>query len=171
VRSNAPCRVCASFQREASLLPKLILIDAGDVNLNVRYSFDFEGSAEAPKATLGWIIQKQRLRGLVHPDPCRSRFDPDSRPEQAKLRDLLPLHVDARQAPHHRRTRSPRRENHAKILVGVAMIHQCQTSEVSAAKFKALLEEFYSDSPERLNAALFGLTLTVKKPASDTEQD
>lgn len=64
-----------------------------------------------------------------------------------------------------------KRENHAKILVGVAIIHQCQTSDASASKFKALLEEFYSDSPERLNAALFGLTLTVKKPSSDAEQD
>jgi transcriptional regulatory protein LevR len=64
-----------------------------------------------------------------------------------------------------------KRENHAKILVGVAMINQCQTSEGSASKFKALLEEFYSDSPERLKAALYGLTLTVKKPANDAEQD
>ncbi len=64
-----------------------------------------------------------------------------------------------------------RRENHAKILVGVAMIHQYQISEASAGKFKALLEEFYSDSPERLEASLFGLTLTVKKPCSDLEQD
>jgi hypothetical protein len=64
-----------------------------------------------------------------------------------------------------------KRENHAKILVGVAMIHQCQISEGSAFKFKALLEEFYSDSQERLKASLFGLTLTVKKPASDSEQD
>jgi len=53
----------------------------------------------------------------------------------------------------------------------VAMIHQCQTSDVSAAKFRTLLEEFYADSPERLQAALFGLTLAVKKPASDAEQD
>ena len=64
-----------------------------------------------------------------------------------------------------------RRDNHAKILVGVAMIHQCQTSETSATKFKAMLDEFYADSPERLKAAQFGLTLTVKKPASDSEQD
>ncbi len=64
-----------------------------------------------------------------------------------------------------------KRENHAKILVGVAMIQQCQGSEASAAKFKTLLEEFYSDSPERLKAALFGLTLTVKKPQSDAELD
>ncbi len=64
-----------------------------------------------------------------------------------------------------------RRENHAKILVGVAMIHQCQISEASAAKFKALLEEFYADSPERLKNALYGLSLVVKKPSSDLEQD
>ena len=64
-----------------------------------------------------------------------------------------------------------RRDNHAKILVGVAMIHQCQTSEASAAKFKGLLEEFYSDSPDRLKNALYGLSLVVKKPSSDLEQD
>lgn len=64
-----------------------------------------------------------------------------------------------------------KRENHAKIVLGVAIIHQCQTSEASASKFTALLEEFYADSPERLKAAMEGLTLTVKKPTSDTEQD
>ena len=64
-----------------------------------------------------------------------------------------------------------RRENHAKILVGIAMIHQCQSSGASAAKFEALLEEFYADSPERFKAAKEGLTLSVKKPESDTEQD
>jgi hypothetical protein len=57
-----------------------------------------------------------------------------------------------------------RRDNHAKILVGVAMIHQCN-------KFKGMLEEFYSDSPDRLKAALYGLSLVVKKPSSDQEQD
>ena len=64
-----------------------------------------------------------------------------------------------------------RRENHAKILVGVAMIHQCQISEASAAKFKGMLEEFYADSPDRLKNALYGLSLVVKKPSSDLEQD
>ncbi len=64
-----------------------------------------------------------------------------------------------------------RRDNHAKILVGVAMIHQCQISEASATKFKGLLEEFYADSPERLKNALYGLSLVVKKPSSDLEQD
>lgn len=51
------------------------------------------------------------------------------------------------------------------------MIHQYQISEGSAGKSKALLEEFYADSPERLKAALYGLGLTVKKPSSDVEQD
>ena len=64
-----------------------------------------------------------------------------------------------------------KRENHAKIVLGVAIIHQCQTSEAFAAKFKGLLEEFYADSPKRLEAAQFGLTLKVKKPADDREQD
>ena len=64
-----------------------------------------------------------------------------------------------------------KRENHAKIVLGVAIIHQCQTSEASAAKFKGMLEEFYADSPERLKAAQYGLTLAVKKPANDAEQD
>jgi hypothetical protein len=63
------------------------------------------------------------------------------------------------------------RDNHAKIVVGVAMIHQCQVSEASAAKFKGMLEEFYSDSPDRLKNALYGLGLAVKKPNSDQQQD
>ena len=64
-----------------------------------------------------------------------------------------------------------KRENHAKILVGVAMIHQCQSSEMAASRFKGLLDEFYADSPERLKEALWGLALIVKKPSSDQEQD
>jgi hypothetical protein len=64
-----------------------------------------------------------------------------------------------------------KRDNHAKILVGVAMIWKCQTSPPSAEKFKELLAEFYSDSPERLKAALYGLSIAVKKPESDLEQD
>ena len=44
-------------------------------------------------------------------------------------------------------------------------------SAASFGKFEALLEEFYSDSLERLEASLLGLTLVVKKPGSDQEQD
>jgi hypothetical protein len=64
-----------------------------------------------------------------------------------------------------------KRDNHAKIVIGVAMIWKCQTSPPSAEKFKELLAEFYADSPERLNAALYGLAIAVKKPESDQEQD
>ena len=64
-----------------------------------------------------------------------------------------------------------KRDNHAKIVIGVAMIWKCQSSPPSAEKFKELLAEFYADSPERLKAALYGLTIAVKKPESDQEQD
>jgi hypothetical protein len=64
-----------------------------------------------------------------------------------------------------------KRDNHAKILIGIAIIHQCKSSEASATKFKALLADFYADSPKRLEAALAGLTITVKKPGSDQERD
>ena len=59
-----------------------------------------------------------------------------------------------------------KRDNHAKILVGVAMIYQCQTSDASAAKFKGMLEDFYADSPDRLKAALYGLAARCQ----ETEQ-
>ena len=96
--------------------------------------------------------------------------------EAADFRSIDPKEVAALKASERRlRTldirEQKKRENHAKILVGVAMIHQCRISEGSAGRFKGLLEEFYSDSPERLKASLFGLSLTAKKPASDTEQD
>ena len=64
-----------------------------------------------------------------------------------------------------------KRDNHAKIVIGVAMIWKCQSSPPSAEKFKELLAEFYADSPERLNAAIYGLTIAVKKPENDQEQD
>jgi len=38
-------------------------------------------------------------------------------------------------------------------------------------KLKALLDEFYTESPAPLEAAHFGLTLAVQKPSSDAEQD
>ena len=79
-----------------------------------------------------------------------------------------------RAAPAQPRGRSSRHRRgswHGSRASSVSDIHQCQTSEGSAAKFKELLEEFYSDSPEGLMASLFGLTLVVKKPNSDQEQD
>ena len=60
---------------------------------------------------------------------------------------------------------------HAKIVLGVPISHQYQNSEASAAKFKGLSEECYADSPERMKAALYEVTLAVKKPMSNTEHD
>ena len=62
-------------------------------------------------------------------------------------------------------------ESKSRLGRRVAMIHQCRISERSAGKFKALLEEFYADSAERLKASQFGLPFTVKKPGSDSEQN
>ena len=42
---------------------------------------------------------------------------------------------------------------------------------MSASRFKTLLEQFYSDSPDRLKEAFWGLDLIVKKPSSDQEKD
>jgi hypothetical protein len=63
-----------------------------------------------------------------------------------------------------------KRDNHAKILLGVAAIHLHQSSEVFRKSFEARLSEFYSDSPLKLEAAKNGLGIAVKKPASDSEQ-
>ena len=38
-------------------------------------------------------------------------------------------------------------------------------------EIRALLEEFYANTPGRLEAAKEGLMLTVRKPESDTGQD
>jgi hypothetical protein len=64
-----------------------------------------------------------------------------------------------------------RRDDHAKILIGVAMIWKCQASDQSVGKFKELLAEFYKDAPERLKAAEYGLTIAVKRPESDAQRD
>jgi hypothetical protein len=62
-------------------------------------------------------------------------------------------------------------DDHAKILIGVAMIWKCQQSPESAKKFRELLTEFYKNSPERLEAAEYGLALTVKRSESDENRD
>jgi hypothetical protein len=96
--------------------------------------------------------------------------------EQAAVRKALAEKTAALKASE-RRLRAvdarekKKRDNHAKIVVGVAMIWKCQNFPQSAEKFKELLAEFYADSPERLNAALYGLTIAVKKPENDQEQD
>lgn len=64
-----------------------------------------------------------------------------------------------------------RKDDHAKILVGVASIWKSQQSEQSADKFKDFLAEFYKDAPEKLSAAQYGLSLIVKRPESDHQRD
>ena len=50
-----------------------------------------------------------------------------------------------------------------KILMPIRSGRHAETKHEAAGKFKALLEEFYSNSPERLKASLFGLGLTGQK--------
>lgn len=64
-----------------------------------------------------------------------------------------------------------RKDDHAKILVGVASIWNSQQSAQSAEKLKEFLAEFYKDAPEKLAAALYGLSLTVRRPESDSQRD
>ncbi len=64
-----------------------------------------------------------------------------------------------------------RKDDHAKILVGVASIWKSQQSAQSAEKFKDFLAEFYKDAPEKLAVAQYGLSLVVKRPESDSQRD
>ncbi len=116
-----------------------------------------------PKTIQELEAQKKAVRDAAAQEIAAIRKAAALRVAGLKTRERQLRAVDVRE--------QKRRDNHAKILVGLAMIHQCRTSDASAAKFKGLLEEFYSDSPERLRNALYGLTLTVKKPSSDLEQD
>lgn len=63
-----------------------------------------------------------------------------------------------------------KRDNHAKILLGVAAIYLHQENPVFRASFDTRLREVYSDAPLKLEAALAGLKIAVKKPTSDAEQ-
>jgi hypothetical protein len=63
-----------------------------------------------------------------------------------------------------------KRDNHAKILLGVAAIYLNQTSDKFREFFDSKLSEVYSDAPLKLEAARYGLGIAVKKPSSDTEQ-
>jgi hypothetical protein len=64
-----------------------------------------------------------------------------------------------------------KRDDHAKILLGVAMIWKCQTSPEYAKESRKLLDEFYKEAPERREDSEYGLTITVKRPESDTQRD
>ena len=64
-----------------------------------------------------------------------------------------------------------KRDDHAKILNGVAIIASSQKSPESTKKWQDFLHEFYNDSPAKLSEALYGLALTVKRPESDQDRD
>lgn len=64
-----------------------------------------------------------------------------------------------------------KREDHAKILNGVAAIFSSQKSPEAAKKWKDFLAEFYKNAPEKLSEALYGTTLTVKKSESDKDRE
>jgi hypothetical protein len=64
-----------------------------------------------------------------------------------------------------------KRENHAKILNGVAIISSSQGSPEASKKWREFLIAFYKNAPEKLEAALYGTTLTVKRPMSDADSD
>ena len=116
-----------------------------------------------PKSIQELEAQKKAIRDAAAAEVAAIRKATAAKVAALKLSERRLRALDIRE--------QKRRDNHAKILVGVAMIHQCQISEGSATKFKGLLEEFYSDSSERLKNALYGLRLVVKKPSSDLEQD
>jgi hypothetical protein len=63
-----------------------------------------------------------------------------------------------------------KRDDHAKILLGVAAIHLNQTSDKFREFFDAKLNEFYGDAPLRLETARYGLSIAVKKPSTDAEK-
>lgn len=57
--------------------------------------------------------------------------------------------------------------NHAKIVRGVAVIDLAQNDAALREKIETHLQQFYAQSPGRLDAALNALTLTVTKPESE----
>jgi hypothetical protein len=64
-----------------------------------------------------------------------------------------------------------KRDDHAKIILGVAVVAFCQQQKQAAKPFLDFLPGFYEDTQERLEAAQHGLTLAVVKPKSNTDKD
>ncbi len=62
-----------------------------------------------------------------------------------------------------------KRDDHAKILIGVASIQLGHESTTAHTRLKDMLGKFYADSPVRLEAALAGLNIRVTKPATDAD--
>lgn len=62
-----------------------------------------------------------------------------------------------------------KRDDHAKILIGVASIQLGHENTIARTRLKEMLGKFYADSPVRLQAALEGLSIRVTRPATDAE--
>jgi hypothetical protein len=62
-------------------------------------------------------------------------------------------------------------DDHAKIVLGVAVVAFCRQHEQAAKSFLDFLPDFYKDAQAKLEAAQHGLTLAVVKPISDTDRD
>lgn len=79
---------------------------------------------------------------------------------RAKHRRAAVLHARAQK----------KRDDHAKILVGVAAINLYQVSPNFQEFLDRKLAEFYANAPAKLEAARQGLSITVVKPKNDGEQ-
>jgi hypothetical protein len=64
-----------------------------------------------------------------------------------------------------------RADNHAKIVLGVAVINLAQHDSDLRAKIEAHARQFYALSPGRLEATLKALALTVTKPESEAWEE
>jgi hypothetical protein len=64
-----------------------------------------------------------------------------------------------------------KRDDHAKILNGVAIIASIQNSPETTKQWQDFLNEFYKEAPEKLSEALYGLALTVQRSKSDQDRD
>ncbi len=64
-----------------------------------------------------------------------------------------------------------KRDDHAKIILGVAAVAFCQQHKQAAQPFLDFLPSFYAEAQEKLEAARHGLTLSVVKPKSDSDRD
>jgi hypothetical protein len=116
------------------------------------------------------------IKSLEELEKARKALDEKEAKEVKAVRDAISKKkADLRSTARFLRSKEARekkkREDHAKILLGVAMIWKCQNSAPSADGFKKALAEFYKDAPEKLQVAEFGLSLVVKRPESDSDRD
>jgi Fe-S cluster assembly iron-binding protein IscA len=64
-----------------------------------------------------------------------------------------------------------KRDDHAKIMVGVGAIYFVQNDAEFRSVFERKLAEFYEKAPEKLEAAQHGLKLKVNKPEGNSDRD